>query len=149
MIGAQDIKNLRERTGFSFAQCKKALEEAGGSLEKAMESLKVQGIAIMEKKSDREQHAGVVSSYVHATGAVGAIIVLSCETDFVSKNPDFKILAHDIAMHATALAPADVPALLLQPFIKDASKTVGDLLRDAVQKFGENISVTALVRLAV
>lgn len=146
MISAQDIKSLREETGISFAQCKKALEESGGDKEKALASLREQGSAIAEKKSDREQNAGAVSAYVHSTGSLGAIVLLSSETDFVAKNPDFKTLAYDIAMHVAAQAPEDVTALLAQPFIKDPDKTVSDLIRDAVQKFGENISVSRFER---
>jgi len=146
MISAQDIKSLREETGVSFAQCKKALEESDGDKGKALASLKKQGTAIAEKKSDREQNAGAVSAYVHSNGSLGAIILLSSETDFVAKNPDFKTLAYDIAMHVAAQAPEDVPALLAQPFIKDPEKTVSDLIRDAVQKFGENISVSRFER---
>ena len=146
MISAQDIKSLRDKTGVSFAQCKKALEESGGDVVKALASLKVQGEALAEKKSDRTQNAGAVSAYVHATGSLGALVLLASETDFVAKNPDFKALAYDIAMHITAQAPEDVAALLAQPFIKDPERTVGDLIRDAVQKFGENISISRFER---
>lgn len=149
MISAQDIKSLREETGFSFAQCKKALEDSGGDKGKALASLKSQGEAIAEKKSDRAQNAGVVSAYVHSTGSLGALVILLSETDFVAKNPDFKALAYDIAMHVAAQAPEDMSALLAQPFIKDPEKTVADLVRDAVQKFGENISISRFERLTV
>ena len=147
MISAQDIKSLRDETGVSFAQCKKALEESGGDKVQALASLKAQGEAIAEKKSDRAQNAGAVSAYVHATGALGAMVLLSSETDFVAKNPDFKALAYDIAMHIAAQAPEDITELLAQPFIKDPSKTIADLIRDAVQKFGENISISRFERL--
>lgn len=146
MISAQDIKSLRDETGFSFAQCKKALEESGGDKTKALASLKSQGEAIAQKKSDRAQNAGVVSAYVHGTGSIGAMVILSSETDFVAKNPDFKALAYDLAMHIAAQAPQDVPALLSEPFIKDPAKTVGDLITEAVQKFGENISISRFER---
>ena len=149
MISATDIKELREKTGISFAQCKKALEEACGDQVKALESLKAQGEAIAIKKSGREVKAGVVSAYVHATGTLGAMVELNCETDFVAKNPEFVTLARDIAMHVTASAPADTAELLVQPFIKDVALTIDALVKSYVQKFGENIAVSRFVRFSV
>ena len=146
MISATDIKELREQTGISFAQCKKALEESGGDKIKALESLRQQSETIAEKKSSREVKAGVVSAYVHATATLGAMVELNCETDFVAKNPEFVALARDIAMHIAASAPADPTELLAQPFIKDASLTVDALIKSYIQKFGENITLARFVR---
>lgn len=145
-ISTEQIKELRERTGISIAQCKKALEDAGGDMAKALEFLKEKGAEIAEKKSARELHAGVVTAYLHNNGQVGTLVQLHSETDFVSKNPEFKVLADDIAMHITAMNPADVTELLAQPFIKDPSLTVDDLIKSYVQKFGERIELARFVR---
>jgi elongation factor Ts len=146
MITTEQIKELRDRTGVSLTQCKKALEDAGGDLDKALESLRAKGAEIAAKKSDRTLGAGTVSAYIHAGGAVGAMVALQCETDFVSKNPEFKGLADDIAMHVAAMMPADPAELVTQPFIKDGSVLVGDLIKTYVQKFGERIEVVEFAR---
>ncbi len=99
------IKSLRDETGVSVMQCKKALEEAGGDIEKAKVILRKASAAIATKKADRELGAGIASAYTHAGGAVVAAVVLACETDFVSRNPDFSKLAYDIAMHIAAMGP--------------------------------------------
>lgn len=101
-ITTDQVKALRDKTGISIMQCKSALEEADGDVEKAIVILRKKGTAAVAKKSGRELGAGVVQSYIHNTNQVGALIMLSCETDFVSKNPDFVELARDIAMHAAA-----------------------------------------------
>lgn len=184
------IKELRDRTGVSVMQCKKALEEAGGDLAKAEVILKKRSAASADKKADRSLAAGVIGSYVHE-GAVGAMVILSCETDFVAKNPEFGALARDLAMQVAATSPAyatmeeispeakdaatavfekevaDKPAdmqekilagkissyfrdqvLLEQPFIKDESKSVRDLLNEATQKFGERVELSRFARLS-
>ncbi len=104
-VTPEEIKRLRERTGLSVMDCKRALEETGGDMEKALIVLRKKSSAAAQKKSDRALGAGVVQSYVHASKTVGATVVLSCETDFVAKNEEFVALAYDIAMHATAAAP--------------------------------------------
>lgn len=184
------IKELRDRTGVSIMQCKKALEEAGGDLAKAEVILKKHSAASAEKKAERTLGAGAVGSYIH-DGSIGAMVVLSSETDFVAKNPDFAALARDIAMQVAATAPAyaslaEIPseaksaalavfekevagkpeemrakilegklashfrdhALLEQPFIKDESKTVQQLLNEATQKFGERVEISRFVRVS-
>ncbi len=105
MATSEEIKALRDETGVSVMQCKKALEEAGGDMEKAKVILRKQSAAIASKKSDRELGAGVAAAYTHAGGSVVGAIVLACETDFVSKNEEFGALAYDIAMHVAAMAP--------------------------------------------
>ncbi len=99
------IKSLRDETGVSIMQCKKALEEAGGDIEKAKVILRKASSAIASKKADRELGAGIVSAYTHAGGQVVGVVILACETDFVSKNEDFGKLAYDIAMHVAAMRP--------------------------------------------
>lgn len=104
-ISTEVIKQLRDTTGVSIMQCKKALEEAGGDVEKAKVILQKYSKAAADKKSDRELGAGTVASYIHQGGSVGVLVELMCETDFVSKNEDFQSLAKDIAMHIAALSP--------------------------------------------
>jgi elongation factor Ts len=102
------IKELREETGLSFAQIKKALDEAQGDKEKARAILATYSEASASKKADREITAGVVASYVHGTGTIGVLLELGCETDFVAKNEEFVQLAKDLAMHVCAMAPTSV-----------------------------------------
>ncbi|MDO8482726.1 MAG: elongation factor Ts [bacterium] len=104
-ITTEQIKSLRDSTGISVMQCKKALEESGGDSEKALVILRKKGGDIAAKKADRTLGAGVISAYIHGNGNVGAMVELSCETDFVSKNDAFKALAYDIAMHVAASNP--------------------------------------------
>ncbi|MCX6788032.1 MAG: elongation factor Ts [Candidatus Kaiserbacteria bacterium] len=104
-ITTESIKELREATGVSVMQCKKALEEAGGDLAKATVILKKHSAASAEKKADRSLSAGAIGSYTH-DGNIGAMVLLSCETDFVAKNPEFAALARELAMHAAATNPA-------------------------------------------
>ncbi len=104
-VSLDDVKKLRDETGVSIMQCKKALEEADGDFEKARVILRKVSAQIAEKKADRELGAGAVQAYVHAGNTVAAVVVLSCETDFVAKNEEFVALAKDIAMHIAAMAP--------------------------------------------
>src|SRR3989344_7353946 len=99
------LKQLRDETGVSIMQCKKALEEAGGNIKKAKVILRKQSAAIASKKNDRTLSAGTAAAYTHAGGSVVAAVVLLCETDFVSKSDEFKALAYDIAMHVAAMNP--------------------------------------------
>lgn len=104
-ITTEQVKALRDQTGISVMQCKKALEEAGGDMEKAMVILRKKSGELAAKKGDRTFGAGTVQAYIHATGTVGAIVEMNCETDFVANNDEFKALARDIAMHITATNP--------------------------------------------
>jgi elongation factor Ts len=130
-------------------ECKKALVEADGDMEKALAILNTKSAAAAAKKADRELGAGAVASYVHNTMQTGALVMLSSETDFVSKNDEFVALARDIAMHATAMRPASEAEALEQPFIKDQSKTIKDMLSLATQKFGERIELSKLAFFSV
>jgi elongation factor Ts len=190
------IKSLRDETGVAVMQCKKALEDAGGDMEKARMMLRKKSGEIAAKKSDRTLGSGVVAAYIHGNASVGAMVELSCETDFVAKNEEFKKLAYEIAMHIAASNPkyrveADIseadrekakaffeeevektmagkPAaikakalegkmdtyfaelvLVKQPFIKNPDVTIGDLIKGAVQKFGENTELSRFSRFAV
>ncbi len=152
------IKKLREETGLSFAQIKKALDEANGDEQKAKEILASLAGASAEKKADRELGAGVISSYIHSSGTMGVLVQLGCETDFVAKNEEFKSLAYDIAMHIAAMGPTSInnedgageeTALLKQSFVKDGSITVEERLAQAIQKFGENTKVVRFTRYTI
>lgn len=128
-ITAAMIKELREETGLSVMECRKALEEAGGDKEKAKILLQKKGSAMAEKKSGRTLGSGAVASYIHTSGGVGAIVELSCETDFVGRNPEFQQIARDIAMHVAA----QNPSYLKRDEINDAERAkVAETLRAEV-----------------
>ncbi len=99
------IKQLRDKTGAGMMDCKKALEETAGDMEKAIEFLRKKGAATAAKRADKAANQGVVEAYIHAGGRIGAMVELNCETDFVAKTPDFKALAHDLAMQIAAMSP--------------------------------------------
>jgi elongation factor Ts len=114
-IRAADVKALRERTGAGMMDCKKALSEAGGDVEKAIEILRVKGQAQAAKRGERAASEGVVSSYIHANGKIGVLVEVDCETDFVANTDDFRDFAREVALHIAAAAPLyvseeDVPA---------------------------------------
>lgn len=143
------IKQLREETGLSFAQIKKALDEANGDADKAREVLRSYSAAQAEKKADREITAGTVASYVHSTGTMGSMVVLGCETDFVANNPEFRAMAADIAMHVCAMNPSDEVELMAQPFVKNGDITLEGYIQSGVQKFGENVKLKSFSRYTV
>jgi elongation factor Ts len=162
-ISTEVIKELREKSGAGVIDCKNALLESSGDLEKANEILTKRGVAIAKKKADRVAEQGVVESYIHPGGKIGVLVEINCETDFVAHTDDFKELAHNIAMQIAAmspkyLSPDEIPAdeaktedhqtlcLHLQPFIKDPSKTVQDIVTETIAKVGENIKVRRFVR---
>lgn len=153
------IKELREKTGAGIMDCKRAIEDATGDLARAEQLLKERGLAKAAKKMDREANQGIVDSYIHAGGRIGAMVEVNCETDFVARNDEFRALVHDIAMQVAAMNPSrisgdepsadgaegDVP-LLDQPFIRDNSKTIRDLVTAGIAKLGENIVVRRFAR---
>lgn len=104
-ISAQDVKALRERTGAGMMDCKKALEEAGGDVDKAIEILRVKGQAQAAKRAERAASEGVVASYIHANGKIGVLVEVDCETDFVARNEEFLAFARDVALHIAAANP--------------------------------------------
>lgn len=155
------VKELRELTGAGIMDCKRALIEAGGNRNQALEILKQQGLARAEKKADRVVSQGLVEAYIHGGGRIGALVEVNCETDFVARTEGFRTLVHDIAMQVAAQNPRylsieEVPegeqvdpavdVLLSQPFIKNSSQTIGQLITDAVAKIGENIKVRRFAR---
>lgn len=160
MVSTDVVKQLREETGAGVMDCKRALEDAAGDLERAKVLLRERGVAAAAKRSGRETGQGVVESYIHGDGRIGVIVEVNCETDFVARTETFRQLARDIAMQVAAMNPAavelvDVPAdepnpeeraLLTQPFIKDGGSTVADLVQEAISQTGENIRVTRFAR---
>jgi elongation factor Ts len=166
------IKELRERTGAGIMDAKRALEEAGGDMDQAAEILRQQGLARAARKAGRATGQGLVHAYIHGGGRIGALIEVNCETDFVARTDIFKQLVHDLAMQVAATAPRyvsveDVPpdvleegiqeagsrdkflqqvVLLAQPFIKDPSKTVEEVIQAAIARLGENIRVRRFAR---
>lgn len=151
---------------------KRALEEAGGDMERAAEILRQQGLARAARKAGRATSQGLVHAYIHGGGRIGALIEVNCETDFVARTDEFKQLVHDLAMQVAATAPRyvaveDVPpevleegarqagsaekfiehvVLLAQPFIKDPSRTVEEVIKEAIARLGENIRVRRFAR---
>lgn len=140
-MSIEKIKNLRDSTGLSFNEIRKALEEAGGDEEKAREILHKLGARMAAQKSSRQAKEGIVDSYVHNTHKVGSIVELLCETDFVARNLEFQKLAHELAMHIAAMKPGSVEDLLAQSFVRDQDITVRDLINQSIAKLGENIQV--------
>lgn len=190
-ISMDDIKRLRELTGGSIALCKKALEESGSDMEKAIFKLKKSSEALAEKKSaTRTAGAGLVEAYIHGNKKVGVLLELRCETDFVARNPGFQSLAHDIALHIAGVKPLYVSkeqipedarkeaeaifaeeaeklgkkemmekiiqgkleahfrdtSLLSQPFVKNPSITIEELIKQNSGAFGEKIEITRFER---
>jgi elongation factor Ts len=140
------IKKLREQTGLSIAECKKALEAAEGDLEKATEALREKSKEMADKKAAVETKEGIIHAYVHSNGKIGVMIELNCQTDFVARNHDFKNLANDLAMQIAALDPPDLETLLSQNFVKEPSKTIADIVSEAIARIGENIKIARFVR---
>ncbi|MDO8663829.1 MAG: translation elongation factor Ts [Candidatus Wildermuthbacteria bacterium] len=145
MIPIGQIKKLREETGVSVSECKKVLEESKGDIEKAKEILKKWGKELAQKKSERKATEGMIDIYIHPNKKIGAMIELRCETDFVAKNLDFQKLAHELCLQVAALDTETVP-VLEQPWIKDATKTIKDLIDEYIAKLGENIILEKFIR---
>ena len=163
-VSVELIKALREQTGAGISDCKRALEDNDSSLELAAAALRQKGFEQAARRADRETSQGLVESYIHTGGRVGALVQLGCETDFVARTEQFRALAHDIAMQVAAMSPVylseedkaaddDRPAaqvcLLQQPFIKDGSRTLADLVRETAAQTGENVRVVHFSRLAL
>ena len=137
-ISAELVKELRDRTGAGFMDCKKALTEAGGDLEKATTILRERGLAAAAKKSSREAREGLVSSYIHTGGRVGVLIEVNCETDFVARTDEFQKLVRDLAVQVAGLAPLYVDEAGIPPDVL-AMKQKALLLDESVQKKPENL----------
>lgn len=163
-VSAEQVRSLRDQTGAGIMDCKVALEETDGDVEKAIVALREKGLASAAKRSGRETNEGVIETYIHTGGRVGAMVELGCETDFVARTEEFQKLAHDIALQVAAMDPVYVNVdeieegddrpkaqiiLMLQPFIKNNSSSVGEMVKELAGKVGENIRVVRFYRLAV
>ena len=155
------VKELRELTGAGMLACKDALEEADGDFEKAKAILAAKGHAAAAKRADRATAEGLVQAYLHHNGRVGALVEVNCESDFVARTDDFRELVKNIALHVAGanpqyVSPEEMPegaegdpkelCLMLQPFVKEDSVTIGDLVKEAISKTGENIRVRRFAR---
>ncbi len=160
-ITTDRVRDLRDQCGAGIMDCRKALLEAEGNTERALQIIKQQGLLKAKKKAERATTQGVVESYIHAGGRIGAMVEVNCETDFVARTEEFKELAHHLAMQVAAMSPQfvseeEVPedcdtdpqtaCLLLQADIKDPSRTVQDIIIETIAKVGENIKVSKLAR---
>ncbi len=166
-ISLDAVKALREKTSASIADCRNALELAGGDERKALELLRARGAAIAERRQGRTATEGRVESYVHHDGRLAALVEVNCETDFVARTTEFAQFCKDVAMHVAAMSPRylrreealsdgglgaeelKAACLVEQPFVKDPSLTVGDLLQALIAKTGENVVIRRFVRFAV
>lgn len=145
-VKVEDIKKLREKTGAGIADSRKALEESGGDFKKAEELVKSWGIEKAASKSDRAVGAGLVETYIHGVGKIGAMVEVNCETDFVAKTDEFKTLAKEVAMQVSAMNPKDVEDLMGQDYIRDSSKKIEQLVKETIAKVGENIVIKRFIR---
>ena len=160
-VSATDVKELRELTGAGMLDCKKALDETAGDFAKAVALLKQRGYDAAAKRSERATAEGMIVSYIHHNNRYGSLVEVNCESDFVARTDDFRGLVQELALHVAGanplyLSPEDIPAgsdldpkevcLLLQPFIKDESRTIQDLVTDTIGKTGENIRIRRFAR---
>ena len=164
-ITADMVKSLRNLTGAGVMDCKRALEEAKGDERRADEILKEKGLATALKKADRDVREGLVEAYIHSGGRIGAVIEVNCETDFVARTEGFKELAHNLAMQVAAMSPRYLDreevqegdqvgppeeiCLMDQPYIKDPSRPVREVVQEVMAKVGENIKVRRFARYAL
>ena len=145
-ITSQMVKELREMTQAGMMDCKKALMEAEGEMEKAVEWLREKGLAAAAKKAGRIAAEGMVATYINDSASVGVIVEVNCETDFVANTDNFKAFCKDVAKHIALANPADIDALMGQTFVDNDQKTITDLVSDATVAIGEKISIRRFAR---
>lgn len=145
MASIDQIKKLREETGVSITECKKALTEAKDDIKMAKEILRKWGKEMARKKKERAAVQGVIASYIHLNKKIGVLLELNCETDFVAKSADFQNLAHELCLQIAAIDEEEI-SLLEQPWIKDESKKVKELVDEYIAKIGENIVIKRFVK---
>lgn len=148
MATLEDLKQLREETGFGIMDIKRALEEANGDMAKTRELLKERSVMVVEKKAGRATHQGIIETYTHL-GRIGTMVEVNCETDFVARNEDFKAFVHNLVLHIASMAPETVEELLEQPFFNDDKFTVRQMLEQLVGKIGENIQIKRFARFSL
>ena len=149
MVDIELLKKLRNETSVSLADCRKALEETKNDYKKALEFVRKSGLEKAAKKADRVTLQGLVESYIHQNGRVGALVEILCETDFVARTDIFKQLVHEIGMQVAAMNPKDVSELLKQEYIRDQKKTIELLVKEAIAKLGENIVIKRFQRFEI
>lgn len=145
----EQVKKLRAEMGLGIMEIKAALEQAEGDEKKAKEILKELGFKKAEKRAEKEVHQGRVATYTHATGKVGVMVELLCETDFVAKNDDFVGVSRDICLQVAAMNPENAQDLLEQDFIKDPALKIKDLVTGLTAKFGENVKLGRFCRFEI
>jgi len=160
-ITTEMVKELRKESGAGIMDCRSALVGTEGDMKKALAALRENGLLKARKKAERTTRQGLVEAYIHTAGRIGAMVELDCETDFVARTDEFKELAHSLAMQVAALAPRyvseeEVPedeeilpeeaCLLEQPYIKDPTRVVKDIIMETIAKVGENIRVRRFSR---
>jgi len=144
-----DIKVLREETGAGVLEVKQALENFEGDLKKAKEELMKKVASKAAKKADRTANDGLVYAYIHATGKVGSLVEIACETDFVARTEDFKKLCHEVAMQVCTSEFKDVSELCESEYIRDSSKKIQDIVNEVTAKTGEKIEIRRFVKFVV
>jgi elongation factor Ts len=160
-ITTEHIKKLREESGAGVMDCRNALKETNGDKAKALEILQKQGLVKAQKTAGRTAKQGLVTAYIHSGGRIGALVEVNTETDFVARTAEFQELAHNVAMQVAAMNPEYLSkdscptgveidfqnaCLLLQPYIKDPTKTIQDLVTELIAKTGENIVISRFTR---
>lgn len=146
-MSTSKIKTLRQQTGAGILDCKKALEETGGDIAKAVAILREKGLAAAAKKAGRKTAEGLVDAYINDEGRTGVLLEVNCETDFVAKTEEFHAFVHSLAQHIVKSSPANVSALEQQPLASNPAVTVGEFLKENIAKFGENISIHRFERI--
>ena len=144
-MDTKEVQKLRDATGAGIMDCKRALEEANGDFDRALEIVREKGIIIAGKKGSRKTGAGLFETYIH-NNRVGVLLEMRAETDFVVRAEPFRELVHEVVMQIAAMNPKDVDALLEQSYIKDESVSIGDLIKQTIGTMGENISVERFCR---
>ena len=145
----ESVKKLRVELGLGIMEIKAALEEAKGDEAKAKEILKQKGFKKAETKAERETHQGRVATYTHATGKIGVMVELLCETDFVAKHEDFLTLTKELCLQVAAMNPETVDELMKQEVVKDPSKTIEEMVKSLIVKFGENMKINRFARFEI
>lgn len=148
MANTEAIQKLREQTGAGLVACKKALDESGGDIDKAIEILHAKGMAKVEKTAGRSAGAGFIYAYVH-NERVGVILDLRAETDFVVRSEPFRQLAREIGMQIAAMGGETVEEVMEQPYIKDPAKKISDIVNDVIARVGEKVQINKFSRLEV
>ncbi|MBI4089422.1 MAG: translation elongation factor Ts [Candidatus Levybacteria bacterium] len=149
MADLELLKKLRLETSISLADCRKALEETNNNYKEALVWLRKQGLEKAAKKAERKTPQGLIESYIHQNGRVGALVEILCETDFVARTDEFKNLVHEICMQVAAINPKDIDELLKEEYIRDSSMTIGNLIKSTIAKLGENIVIKRFQRFEI